>query len=176
MANGFYGAVIAQRSTGHIIAGEHRWRAARQKRLAAVPVFWLDVDDDRALRILLADNRTNDTAGYDEEILAELLKGMDDLAGTGWDDDALAKLLGDEQLDGQEDPGAQIDRAEELREKWQTERGQLWEIPSRKGKVFHRLLCGDSTVTSLDSWRSGLPLEHASQPVPTRPVVGTRRV
>src|ERR1035438_4270482 len=90
MANGFYGAVIAQRSTGHIIAGEHRWRAARQKKLAAVPVFWLDVDDDRALRILLADNRTNDIAGYDEEILAELLKGMDDLSGTGWDDEALA--------------------------------------------------------------------------------------
>lgn len=37
------------------------------------------------------------------------------------------------------DPGAQIDRAEELREKWQTERGQLWTIGG------HRLMCGDST-------------------------------
>jgi DNA modification methylase len=38
-----------------------------------------------------------------------------------------------------EDPGPDLDRAEELREKWQTERGQLWTI----GR--HRLLCGDST-------------------------------
>jgi DNA modification methylase len=38
-----------------------------------------------------------------------------------------------------EAPEAQVDRAEELREKWQTERGQVWEI----GR--HRLMCGDST-------------------------------
>jgi DNA modification methylase len=143
-ANGFYGAVIAQRTTGHIIAGEHRWRAARQKKLPAVPVFWLDVDDDRALRILLADNRTNDVAGYDDEILAEILKGMEDLSGTGWDDDALAKLLGDEAIDG-DDAGAKIDHAAELQVKWGTELGQLWEIPSAKSSGTHRLLCGNST-------------------------------
>ncbi|MDO8671113.1 MAG: site-specific DNA-methyltransferase, partial [Dehalococcoidia bacterium] len=38
-----------------------------------------------------------------------------------------------------EDPGAQIDRAEELREKWGTSTGQLWEV----GK--HRIICGDCT-------------------------------
>jgi len=38
-----------------------------------------------------------------------------------------------------EDPGPQIDRADELREKWQTERGQVWEV----GR--HRLMCGDCT-------------------------------
>jgi len=37
------------------------------------------------------------------------------------------------------DPGPQIDRAAELQEKWQTARGQVWQI----GK--HRLMCGDST-------------------------------
>ena len=37
-----------------------------------------------------------------------------------------------------EDPGPQIDRADELRQKWQTERGQVWEV----GR--HRLMCGDS--------------------------------
>lgn len=37
------------------------------------------------------------------------------------------------------DPGAQIDRAGELQEKWQVERGQIWEV----GR--HRVMCGDST-------------------------------
>lgn len=44
-----------------------------------------------------------------------------------------------------EDPGAQVDRASELQEKWQTERGQLWIIPSVSGEGDHRILCGDST-------------------------------
>lgn len=38
-----------------------------------------------------------------------------------------------------EDPGAQIDRAEELREKWGVELGQLWQLGE------HRLICGDCT-------------------------------
>jgi len=42
------------------------------------------------------------------------------------------------------DPGAQLDRAEELREQWGVERGQLWVIASVTGKGEHRLLCGDS--------------------------------
>lgn len=38
-----------------------------------------------------------------------------------------------------EDPGAQVDRAEELREKWGVEPGQLWRLGE------HRLICGDCT-------------------------------
>lgn len=41
--------------------------------------------------------------------------------------------------DAPEDPGAQIDRAEELREKWGVESGQLWRLGE------HRLICGDCT-------------------------------
>jgi len=56
-----------------------------------------------------------------------------------------AGLYQDAHPNAGEDQGAQIDRADELREKWQTERGQLWVIPSKTGKGEHRLLCGDST-------------------------------
>jgi len=44
-----------------------------------------------------------------------------------------------------EDPGAQLDKAEELQHEWKTEYGQVWEIPSKAspGKM-HRLMCGDS--------------------------------
>jgi ParB-like chromosome segregation protein Spo0J len=95
-ANGFYGAVVAQRSTGRILAGNHRWMAAREDGLDAVPVIWLDVDDDRARRILLADNRAGDLAAYDEAALLALLDEMaltpELLAGSGYDVDDLDDL------------------------------------------------------------------------------------
>ena len=42
------------------------------------------------------------------------------------------------------DPGSQIDRADELQEKWQVQRGDVWEIPSVSGEGVHRVMCGDS--------------------------------
>ena len=96
-ANGFYGAVVAQKSTGHVLAGNHRLLAAKHANAEEVPVMWVDVDDATALRILLADNRTNDLASYDEGALADLLTSiMQDegtLDGTGYDGDALDELL-----------------------------------------------------------------------------------
>lgn len=56
--NRFYGAVTVQKSSNRIIAGKHRWLAAKKCGLNAVPVIWADVDDEEALRIMLADNRT----------------------------------------------------------------------------------------------------------------------
>lgn len=99
--NGFYGAIIAQRredGSHRIIAGEHRWRGAQKQGMAEVPVMVLAVDDDAALRIMLADNRTTDLAGYDEEALARVLNDLtggaeDSLWGTGFTDRALADLL-----------------------------------------------------------------------------------
>lgn len=94
-ANGFYGALIVQKSTGYVLAGNHRYLAAAAVGLDTVPVVWVDVEDDVALRILLADNRTSDTAGYDEEALLVLLEEIDataGLAGTGYDADALEDL------------------------------------------------------------------------------------
>ncbi|QXJ19624.1 ParB N-terminal domain-containing protein [Actinomadura graeca] len=94
--NGWYGAVIAQRSTGHILVGNHRWLTLQAKQASEVPVIWLDVDDDRARRILLADNRTGDRASYDQAGLLALLEGLatsaDALAGTGYGMDELEDL------------------------------------------------------------------------------------
>lgn len=95
-ANGWYGAVVAQASTGRILVGNHRWLTLKEAGASEVPVIWLEVDDDRARRILLADNRTGDRADYDRAGLLDLLESMagepDALAGTGYDLDALEDL------------------------------------------------------------------------------------
>lgn len=94
-AHGFYGALIAQRSTRHVIAGNHRLAAAIEAGLDAVPVIWLDVTDEQARRILLADNRTSDLGGYDTAALADLLANLPETAliGTGYDASDAASLL-----------------------------------------------------------------------------------
>ncbi len=91
-ANGFYGALVVQRSSRHVLVGNHRLRAARRLEMPEVPVAWVDVDDDRARRILIADNRSSDLASWDDEALIALLQSMGDLEGTLFDDDDLARL------------------------------------------------------------------------------------
>lgn len=113
-ANGFYGHCVVQRSTGHILVGNHRWMAAAEAGLTEVPVTYVEVDDDRALRILLADNRTNDLSAYNDSDLAEILTGLTatdlGLEGTGFDGDALDDLLRDLEPSAEEYPsGDEID-------------------------------------------------------------------
>lgn len=97
-ANGWVGSLVAQCSTGYVLAGNHRLQAAGHLGFDKVPVHWVDVDDETALRILLADNRTADLATYDEQALAQLLAELatdSDLEGTGYDGDDLDNLLAD---------------------------------------------------------------------------------
>jgi ParB-like chromosome segregation protein Spo0J len=103
-ANGFYGAIVVQESTGLVLAGNHRLRAARRQGLDVVPVAVIDVDDERAKRILLADNRTSDLGAYDDELLRTLLEELaaeaDGLTGTGYDDADLTAMLDKLERDG----------------------------------------------------------------------------
>lgn len=144
-ANGFYGACVVQRSTGHIIAGSGRHASAMAAGSATVPVIWIDVDDATARRIMLADNRTSDLGGYDEAALTALLRQIDGeepdgLQGTGYDEADLQGLIAslDKGLSTSDD--AVPEPTEELLAKWQVKPGDLWLIGDR-----HRLLCGDAT-------------------------------
>lgn len=100
-ANGFFGACYVQRSSGRIVAGNHRHQAAMARGMETIPVIWLDIDDDRAFRIFLADNKTRDNAAYDNKVLAEMLGALkakkDGLKGTGFDETELAILVSDLQ-------------------------------------------------------------------------------
>ena len=100
--NGFFGAVLVQESTGYVLAGNTRLRVARSEGEAAIPGFLLDVTDEEAERILLADNRMSDLAFYDDRALVALLEGLHDgngLDGTGYTDDQLALMLDAAEFD-----------------------------------------------------------------------------
>lgn len=105
-SDGFYGTILVQKSTGYIIAGNHRYRAAVAAGFKEVPVTYLDVDDDKALRILVKDNRLAELGHRDEDILGELLQEIKDstgLFGTGFTDEEFDELmgnLGDDEGDG----------------------------------------------------------------------------
>lgn len=155
-ANGVYKPLVVNRGshTGRpmeVLAGNHSLRALRllteqepdQTRWRRADCWVVDVDDDRAARIVLADNRTADLGDYDTAELAELLSGLDgDLAGTGYDLDDLADLaaaLDDAagvELTGDPD-AAPPPPAEPI---------------CRPGDVVqmgrHRLWCGDATDTA----------------------------
>lgn len=137
-ANGFYGAIVAQRSTGRVLAGNHRLKALRQLGVAEVPVVWADVDDSTARRILLADNRANDLAAYNDSALADLLRTVlaedGTLDGTLFDGDDLDALLADlAPLPS----GEASDDVPPLPVEAKTRVGDVFELGP------HRLVCGD---------------------------------
>lgn len=73
---------------------------------------------------------------WDFDVLANEFE-LDDLLDWGFDKKELdIDLWADEPP---EDVEPQIDKAEELREKWQVQTGQLWQLGE------HRLICGDCT-------------------------------
>lgn len=85
--NGFIAPVIAQRSTGYILAGNHRYQALLGLGSQVIPVVWVDVDEVAAKRYLLADNRTSDLGIYDNSNLVQILTELDDvdsLLGSGY--------------------------------------------------------------------------------------------
>jgi ParB-like chromosome segregation protein Spo0J len=124
--NGFYGALLVQRSSGRVLAGNYRLQAAVHAGFGEVPVIWVDVDDDRARRILLADNRTAQMASYDEAALTVLLKDLvvspAGLAGTGWDGDDLDRLLAEALPDVPADAGSVTHRCPECGHEWTDDR------------------------------------------------------
>jgi len=97
VSNGFFGALVVNRRTQHVLAGNHRLAVAAKLGFTELPVTWVDVDLDAEKRILLADNATA-RAGSDNpaalaELLAELAGTETGLAGTGFDGDDLQTII-----------------------------------------------------------------------------------
>lgn len=86
-----------------ILAGNHTLLAFRalaeaepdDPRWRKIAVFWVDVDDDMADRIVVADNQTGQLGGFDIDQLRELIEGFgDDIEGLGYTE-ADIKMLTD---------------------------------------------------------------------------------
>lgn len=76
-----------------ILAGNHTLMAFRDlaeaepddPRWRKIAVFWVDVDDDMAERIVVADNQTGRLGGFDNDELVSLIDGFgDDIEGLGF--------------------------------------------------------------------------------------------
>ena len=97
--NGMYRPLVVNRPTMEVLAGNHTLRAIRELGWLEVDVYFVEVDEDAARRILLADNRTSDLATNDANELVSLLGELDALEGTGYDQGDLDELL--DELDAE---------------------------------------------------------------------------
>lgn len=86
-----------------ILAGNHTYLAMKQLGWKECEVHYVDVDKSQAKKIVLVDNRLNDVAGYDGELITEMLTDLlnaGELAGTGFDADDVDDLTAEfEEID-----------------------------------------------------------------------------
>lgn len=136
---GFINPVIIDRDFG-VIAGHGRILAAKEEGIEEVPCVFVDyLTEAQKKAYILADNRMALDAGWDEELLRieiESLQGEDfDVGLTGFTDDELYKLFGEEKKakDDDFDLSAALEKAAFVKP------GDIWTV----GR--HRLVCGDAT-------------------------------
>ncbi|MHA6556191.1 ParB N-terminal domain-containing protein [Corynebacterium pyruviciproducens] len=121
--NGQYRPIIVNKgtttgTTNEVLAGNHTLKAIQELN-AQYPGEYVDIDcwiidvgEEQAKRIVLADNRTADLGTYADDLLINLLQSLDnDLTGTGYDDQDLLELL--EKTNNEEEAAAAEADAEE---------------------------------------------------------------
>jgi hypothetical protein len=127
-AHGQYRPVVANIGTytgrkHEVLAGNHTIQGFRllatrhpeDPRWHRALVHWVDLDDDQAARVVLADNKTSEHGYYDADDLAGLITEVShDFDGLGYTAVELAKLTPDFSVDI--DPGAEMDLGDALEE------------------------------------------------------------
>jgi DNA modification methylase len=125
---------------GIVLAGNGTLAAARELGWREIQIVRTELTGSQATAFGIADNRSAELAEWDEklaDVLASLKAEDFPLEDIGFDLDELEALKPEIKSDADSEP--QIDKAEELREKWGVEIGQVWELGE------HRITCGDST-------------------------------
>ena len=103
---GFASPIVARTEDGRIIAGHTRHAAALRLGLKDVPVRFLDIDEQKASALALADNRLGEIATWQDDQLAQILQELDsegvDIHELGFDMDefeAMAEESGAEPVE-----------------------------------------------------------------------------
>jgi DNA modification methylase len=139
--------------TGRLWDGHLRKKLFGADPQTPVVVLVTDLNEEEEAVALATFDSITGMARADSEALLALLHLAQDsevLEGDAAALDLLHLVAKQHGVTLDETPGeaaeADVDHAAELREKWGTTPGQLWEIPSKSlpGQA-HRLLCGDST-------------------------------
>lgn len=115
-----------------IIVGHTRYKAAKKLGMKQVPVVVADkLTDEQVKAYRLADNKTGELTGWDDDLLNDELDGIldIDMSDFGFDLE-----IPDDEEEVQED-----DFDEEVPEEPKSKLGQIYQL----GR--HRLMCGDST-------------------------------
>lgn len=114
-----------------IVVGHTRFKAAKKLGLKEVPVVVAtDLTDEQIKAYRLADNKTNELAEWDDELLSGELSDIEmDMSLFGFD------LEEEEEKEIIEDEAPEVDEESEPI----TKLGDIWQLGN------HRLMCGDST-------------------------------
>jgi DNA modification methylase len=127
--------IFLQRGSDRIVAGHGRFEVMTQRlKMEEVPVVRLDLTDAQAAAYALVDNRATELGGWEDEVLKELLKGVQidlpelDMTKLGFSDE-LREIL--------KDKGVTEDESPPLPEAATAKRGDVYALGE------HRLMCGD---------------------------------
>jgi site-specific DNA-methyltransferase (adenine-specific) len=123
-----------------IVVGHTRYQASRKLGYKTIPVTIIDnLTPEQVNAYRIADNRTNEEAEWDDELLALEIKDLEmkdfNLELTGMDKPEVDQILFAEKQGNADD-----DEVPETPEEPITKPGDIWQL----GK--HRIICGDSTL------------------------------
>jgi DNA modification methylase len=144
---GWAGALLFNERTGRLIDGHARKKIARKGE--KIPVLVGSWTEEEERKILLTLDPIGSMAAADRTTLDELI------ASVRFESSALRTVL--VQLAGEtawqsigppelKEPADNLELADELKEKWKTAEGQLWQVGN------HRIICGDCRDGALLNW------------------------